>query len=175
MPNPTVRTQKVRFYNMWHSQGNPAQSGQQRQVESLAAEGRVNNLFSPREIPAFSALKLILPGCLRGSSFPRSRRQTRGHLIGSGLPLSAGLARYRMTVSSLRKLAPAAILLSLTAGLPACVQPANNAELEQLRKDLADAKAAAASAAASAAEAAKAAQAVHAAPGQAQDSQAPTH
>jgi len=72
------------------------------------------------------------------------------------------LARRRspwqqMTRLTLRNLGVATFLLTLTAGLSACMQPSNSAEMEQLRKDLADAKAA---------EAAKAAQAIHGTAGQ---------
>jgi hypothetical protein len=75
-------------------------------------------------------------------------------------------ARYPMSIFTLCKLGLGVILLTAAASLPACVQQSNSAELEQMRKDLADAKAAAQSAADSAAESAKAVRAIQGAAGQ---------
>ncbi len=67
----------------------------------------------------------------------------------------------------LQKISAAAILLAVTAVVPACTNDANKAELDKMAKDVSDAKMAAESAARSAAQAADAAKAAQQAADQA--------
>ena len=69
--------------------------------------------------------------------------------------------------SILHKLSAAAILLAATAVIPACTQMSDKAQMDQMAKDVSDAKMAAESAAKSAAQAADAAKAAQQAADQA--------